>query len=242
MRNNHKSKIINPKSAETPKQYIQGWTEFYKLKFKLTPDVLIPRPESELLVDEVIRLAGSDPGQTRLTQPSKKGPTLSVADVGTGSGNLAVSIAKNLKKARVLATDISEKALEIAKQNAKFHKMEKRILFLQSDMLENIQKAPDIIVANLPYIPTGRILYLDPMVTEFEPRVALDGGKDGFELYRKLFDQMKEKNIIPKYLVAEIDYTHADIATFEATKRFPNCSVDIKLDLAKKQRILLVKF
>lgn len=212
-----------------PKQYQQGWTEFYKLKFYLTPDVLIPRPETELLVDEVISL----------TKVSKN--SLIVLDLGTGSGNVAISIAKNISKIKIFATDISEKALKVAQKNAKFHRAERRIIFLQSDLLKEINRAPDIIVTNLPYIPSNRLPFLDASVIDFEPRIALDGGSSGFELYRQLFYQMKQKNIFPKYLIAEIDYTHGDNLS-EIQRYFPNAQVEIKTDLAHKQRILKISF
>lgn len=224
------------KDLSPPIQYQQGYCEFYKFKFKLTRDVLIPRPETELLVDDVLIIA-------------KTQKSTIVFDIGTGSGNIAISLAKNNKTIKVFATDISAKALEVAKLNAKFHKVEKQIIFLESDLLSafstntaETKHKIDVIVTNLPYIPTARLMYIDPMVTEFEPRVALDGGRDGFELYRKLLDQMKELNIMPKFLIGEIDYTHAEIAPLEVNKRFPQAQVEIKFDLAQKQRILFIKF
>jgi release factor glutamine methyltransferase len=106
------------KQSSAPIQYQRGWTEFYKLKFKLTPDVLIPRPETELLVDEVLKL-----------NPQ------TVLDIGTGSGCIAISIAKNSPKVKIFAIDISPAALEVAKKNAKFHKVEKQIIFLENDLM-----------------------------------------------------------------------------------------------------------
>lgn len=212
-----------------PKQYKQGWTEFYKLKFYLTPDVLIPRPETELLVDAVSAIV------------KKSNKQLTILDLGTGSGNIAISIAKNLDNVKIFATDISEKALKVAQKNAKFHKVLNKIIFLQSDLLKAINKAPDIIVTNLPYIPSHRLPFLDSSVIDFEPRIALDGGSSGFELYRQLFYQMKQKNIYPKYLIAEIDYTHGDNLA-EVQRYFPNAQVEIKTDLAHKQRVLKIKF
>lgn len=254
--------------VEKPRQYQQGWTEFYKLKFFLTPDSLIPRPETELLVDEILKI---------------KPDTL--LDLGTGSGNIAISVAKNLPAGRqglpgvkIIATDISEKALEVARKNARFHKVENQIIFLKSDLLEylssreglashlpagkaglkgGIVKVPDVIVTNLPYIPTARLLHIDPMVTEWEPRVALDGGIDGFELYRKLFTQMSKLfasqneqkksclpagRVYPKYLIGEIDDTQGEIAISETKKYFPDAEAEVKTDLAKKQRILSIRF
>lgn len=218
----------NMEQPNKPPQYTQGWCEFYKLKFFLTPDVLIPRPETELLVDEVIKI-------------SNHNQNLIIVDLGTGSGNIAISIAKNLPNVKIFATDISEKALEVAKKNAKFHKVEDRIIFLESDLLKEVNKAPDILVTNLPYIPSGRLPFLDSSVIDFEPKIALDGGSSGFELYRQLFYQMKQKNIFPKYLIAEIDYTHGDYLK-EVQSYFPNAKVEIKLDLTQKQRILKITF
>ncbi|MBI2011774.1 peptide chain release factor N(5)-glutamine methyltransferase [Candidatus Daviesbacteria bacterium] len=233
-----------------PKQYQQGWTEWYKLRFKLTPDVLVPRPETELLVDEVLHLSSSNliGGSNTLVDSRFRGnDLLTILDIGTGAGCIAISIAKSLPEARIIATDISPKALEVAMKNAKFHNVEDQIIFLQSDLLlafnpRGFHTKPDIIVANLPYIPTARLLLIDPMVSEQEPRVALDGGKDGFEVYRRLFAQMRDKNFFPKYLIAEIDEDQGEIALLEAKKYFPSCSWEVKKDLAKKDRILLIKF
>ena len=209
-------------TSSKPYQYIKGWIEFYKLRFKVTPDVLIPRPETELLVDEVLKI-----------KPK------TVLDIGTGAGNIAIAIAKNLPEAVIVASEVSEKALEIARQNAKFHNV--NIEFLSSDLLENISKLPDVIVTNLPYIPSARIPYLDSSVKDFEPQIALDGGEDGFKLYRKLFAQIRTYNGKLKLLIGEIDYTHGELAINEALKFFPDAQVEIKTDLTHKQRILLLR-
>lgn len=209
---------------QKPKQYIQGFVEFYKLKFKVNPDVLIPRPETELLVDTVIA-------------ESPK----TVLDIGTGAGNIAISVAKNLPLVKIIATDVSKKAIKVAEQNAKFHIVEGQITFIVSDLLLNVSTPPDVIVTNLPYIPSERIAYLDSSVKDFEPHVALDGGEDGFELYRKLFSQINEKGWKPKLIIGEIDYTHGEIAVNEAQKYFPNAKVEIKTDLSFRQRILTIR-
>lgn len=220
-----------------PSQYIKGWVEFYKLKFKVTEDVLIPRPETELLVDEVLNFYTLNPKPYTLI------------DIGTGSGNIAVSIAKNAIGIKIIATDISSKALKIARQNAKFHHVEDKITFLKSNLLSNYHLQPFtyplIIVTNLPYIPTERIPYLDSSVKDFEPKVALDGGEDGFELYRKLFSQISTLQPLgfkPKLLTGEVDYTHGEIAVNEGLKYFPAAAVEVKTDLSHKQRILKITF
>lgn len=233
--------------SQKPIQYQQGWTEFYKLRINFTEDVLIPRPESELLVDEVLAIA-------------KQSNHLSIIDVGTGSGCIAISIAKNLPNVKIIATDISKKALKVAQANAKNHGVDKQISFVRADLLNpitdknlalhsrcanmSLTRGPDLIVANLPYIPTSRIPYLDASVKDFEPRMALDGGKDGFGLYRKLFEQisLQPRRLQPKFMVCEIDYTHGELAVNEALKFFPQAEAQVKKDLAKKQRFLVIKF
>ncbi len=226
---------------DKPKQYIQGWAEFYKLKFRLTPDVLIPRPETELLVDEVLNYIENNVSGI-------KGKDILIVDTGTGCGNIAVSIAKNTPQVRVFATDISKSALKAAKQNSKLHGVEDRIKFVHSDLLSALRYNLEqitynlIIVANLPYIPSARIPYLDSSVKDFEPKIALDGGPDGFDLYRKLFKQIivATQRLKPKLIVCEIDYTHGELAVIEAQKFFPEAKVEVKTDLFKKQRILKI--
>ena len=151
---------------------------------------------------------------------------------------------------------ISPEALELARENAKRNHIENRIFFIESDLLEKLSPTTSsiIIVTNLPYIPTPRIPYLDPSVKDFEPRVALDGGPDGFELYRKLFHQISQLRMhnpglksnaqtgIGKLilLVCEIDYTHGELAVQEAQKCFPSAKIEVKTDLAHNIRILLI--
>lgn len=228
-------------TSSKPLQYKKGWVEFYKLKFKVTPDVLIPRPETELLVDETLKFTKSFTLNALPLTPV-------VLDIGTGSGCIAISLAKNLslhlEGVRLIATDISEKALRIAEKNAKLHGVKNKIKFIQSDLLENpiypllSTDYSLIIVANLPYIPTSRIPQLDSSVKDFEPHLALDGGDDGFELYRKLFNQIIKMQ--PQLMICEIDDTHGNIAKKEAKKYFPNANIEIKKDLARKNRILLI--
>lgn len=247
-------------TSSKPSQYIKGWVEFYKLKFKVTPDVLIPRPETELLVDETLKFVNSlfvDRYSLISNEKRIAKNEITVIDLGTGSGNIAISIAKNLNphlnlhlrgvRTIIIATDISSKALKVARQNAKLHGVEKRITFFKSNLLSNPSILNTsypilILVTNLPYIPSARIPYLDSSVKDYEPKVALDGGSDGLGLYRKLFQQLKDKNIKFNLLVAEIDYTHGELAVNEAQKYFPNAQVEVKLDLHHKQRILKITF
>ena len=217
------------KRLKAPKQYEQGWAEFYKLRFKVSPDVLIPRPETELLVDEVLNFAKDHPG-------------LTVLDLGTGSGNIAISLAVKDPTLKIIASDVSRKALDLAKLNSKFHSVGKEVKFALSDLLSNIKEEPDVIVTNLPYIPTERISYLDSSVKDFEPLIALDGGADGFQLYRKLFQQISQLKWKSKLIIGEIDYTHGELAVNETQKNFPKAKIEVKTDLAKKQRVLVIRF
>src|SRR3989344_9001871 len=124
-----KIKLQSKFPKDIPHAYIKGYVEFYKLKFKVTSGVLIPRPETELLVDEVLRFLSQLP----TTDYQLQTPT--ILDLGTGAGNIAISIAKNAPEVKIIATDISEKALKVAKQNAKLHGVEDKITFVKSDLL-----------------------------------------------------------------------------------------------------------
>lgn len=205
---------------------MRGNVEFYKLKLRVDKRVLIPRPETELIVDEIIK---------------NKPKTL--LDIGTGAGNIAIAAAKNLPKLQVVATDVSAEALEMAKINAKYHQVDSQIDFVQSDLLTNIPSGSqfDFIATNLPYIPHDRIDVLESSVKDFEPHVALDGGDDGFELYRRLFKQIVDKKIDFRMLMGEIDYTHGELAINEMYQIFRGNRCQVKLDLAHKQRFLFVQ-
>ncbi len=163
-----------------PLQYILGYTEFYGLKILVDTRVLIPRFETELLVDAVLKIV-----KTNSRRPS------TILDVGTGSGNIAIALAKNIEGCRVVALDISEDALDLARQNAKINAVENKIEFLQSDLLSGFPTTGrvngkfDIIVSNPPYIKSGDWAKL-PGDVQKEPSLALDGGVDGLVVYRRL--------------------------------------------------------
>ncbi len=219
--------------SSKPLQYIKGWVEFYKLRFKVDTRVLIPRPETELLVDGVLAF---------LKVTAIKNPI--ILDLGTGAGAIAIAIACNLPSRihpTIIASDISSQAQEVAKLNAKLHQVDTVIKFVTSDLLDSVKTDPHIIVTNLPYIPHDRINYLDSSVKDFEPHIALDGGEDGFGLYRKLFQQIITKKLHPKLIIGEIDYTHGELAVNEAQKYFPDAQIEVKKDLVRKQRILLIR-
>jgi release factor glutamine methyltransferase len=170
--------------AREPTAYITGRREFYGLEFRVSPDVLIPRPETELLVEMAIKL--SDAGSSRGRQL--------IADVGTGSGAIAVALAKALPAAEIYGTDVSRAALAIARSNARRHGVERRIGFRSGYLLTPLHDYVDLIVANLPYVATADWGQLEPELRDHEPRLALDGGEDGLDLIRDLLHQA------PRYL------------------------------------------
>lgn len=251
---------------DTPVQYKKGFTGFFKLKIKVNPSVLIPRPETELLVEEVIKVVREmqngmrDTREQNSDQMSKPLSELRVLEVGTGSGCIAISIAKNTTNVKITALDISEDALEVARENSKLHQVENRIEFVNSDLMDNILQeenrkvllnfynrpndsyAFDIIVANLPYIPTYQLENLADSVNKFEPFIALDGGADGFRIYEKLFKQMRQKQILSKLFLGEIDSSHEEIAKKTAVKYFPGTKIEILKDLTKRIRFLKITF
>ena len=183
--------------AGIPLQHITHSQEFMKMNFYVNNDVLIPRPDTEILVEEVIEIT------KRLTRPK-------ILDLCTGSGAIAISIAKFAQNAIMYASDISTNALEIAKKNAKANKVEDIIEFIESDLFENIPKTKfDIIVTNPPYIKREEISKLDIEVQN-EPQIALDGGYDGLEFYRKIASKAYDFIKYNGYLCMEIGYDQKD--------------------------------
>lgn len=171
--------LVKRRAAGEPLQYITGEAEFFGLKFAVDKRVLIPRPETELLVKTV---------SERLKPLEEQKQVLKIVDVGTGSGCIAVTLAKNLPTAEIYALDISNEALEVARGNAKMHGVEKNIRFLQSDLLQELQGSwgADAVVSNPPYIATGELANLPKEVRDFEPVRALSAGEDGFEVFQRL--------------------------------------------------------
>ena len=170
---------ISKLRAGVPLEHITHQREFMKLNFYINENVLIPRQDTEILVEEVINIA------KRIKNPK-------ILDLCTGSGAIAVSLAKYLTESEITATDISNKALEIAKKNAKINEVENRITFISSDLFTNISEEKyDIIVSNPPYIKRNVIETLDEQVRK-EPYMALDGGLDGLDFYRKIIKNSYE--------------------------------------------------
>lgn len=184
---------ISKLSKGVPIEHITHNKEFMKLNFFVDENVLIPRQDTEVLVEEVIKIA-------------KKIKAKNILDLCTGSGAIAISLAKYLPNIQITALDISSKALEVAKLNTKNNNVENQITFVESNLFENLSKEKyDIIVSNPPYIKQALIKELDKEVQK-EPHIALDGGKDGLDFYRKIIDTGYEYLKYGGYLCLEIGY------------------------------------
>jgi len=212
--------------------YVLGRWEFFGLEFDLTPDVLIPRPETELLVEKAIAWLQGSPA------------TRTIADVGTGSGAIAVAIAVHVPDVHVLATDISPEALQVARGNARKFNVEKQIEFIECDLLPS-QPSPqsqpshvDLICANLPYIPTERLHGLP--IFGREPTLALDGGTDGLDPIRRLLALAPGWLAPQGRMLLEIESSRGDQALELAHERFPGASVELHQDLAGQDRLLQI--
>lgn len=212
-----------------PIQYITNKQEFMKLEFYVDENVLIPQPDTEVLVEEVIDIG------------KKFDTKIKVLDICTGSGCIGISIAKSIERANVVMSDISHKALEIAKNN-----YEKNIIngstgeFIESDMFEKIEEKFDIIVSNPPYIESQTIQRLSEEVKK-EPHIALDGGKDGLDFYRILISEAYKYLNEDGYLCMEIGYNQRDEVINLIEKNGNYKDTYCKKDLAGNDRIIVTK-
>jgi len=216
-------------NSNEPWEYISGETEFCNNKFILTKDTLIPRIETEDLVN------------TGYKEFSTNKNYSSIYDIGTGSGCIAISICKKIMDhdIQIVATDISEKAIEVAKRNAILNEVEDMIEFVNTDLIDSVEiRSNTLLLANLPYIPTTMYLSLDKSVKEFEPETALDGKDDGLFYYKKLFNQLEEKIHNKKNITLIVEIEPSTITNFkEISKKY---SLDIKKDFREKDRFVLI--
>jgi len=210
-----------------PLPYVLGEWEFYGLKLHITSDVLIPRPETELLVDKALAWLAANPTRR------------SAADVGTGSGCIAVALAMNVPDLRVTASDISEAALEVAKSNVQRYHVQSRIDLKKSNLLEGLPGPFDLICANLPYIPAARLPELP--IARHEPHIALFAGENGLELIARLLEQALTALAPGGLLLAEIDDSQEKSAPELARRQFPDAQIELLHDLADKPRLLTVQ-
>jgi len=215
--------LIDRRLSGEPTAYIMGHREFYGLDFCVNHDVLVPRPESELLVEKALNLARNHTAYT-------------IAEVGTGCGAIAISLALNLPQAKIYATDISVSALNVAQINCQKHGVEDRIYLLQGDMLDPLPEPVDLIIANLPYVREGELFSMCPMT--FEPLLALNGGPDGLEKIRQLCYQLNNKLCPAGCLLLEIGRGQKVTVTALLHSLFPSSEVEVSLDLSGTERVV----
>jgi len=192
--------LVKRAGRDEPLAYLIGRTEFYSLQLRITPDCLIPRPETELLVERAIhflrdRASADHRALEHAASGNNRGDEQSVCDLCTGSGCIAVAIAKNFPHAGIIATDISDAALSVAAENASNHNLQQRITLLHGDLFEPLIRQLDtprfdLIVCNPPYVSTPEFEKLDRNVRDYEPGIALLAGTDGLDIYRRIADQI----------------------------------------------------
>ncbi len=211
-----------------PVQYMIGCEQFYGRPFKVNEHVLIPRPETEELVQGVL---------LRSERLFSEREQIDVVDIGTGSGAIAVTLALENKKMRVSATDISEKALAVAKENSE--KLCANVHFYQGDLLNpiiNAKQKADVVVSNPPYIPDEEIMELSTVVKDWEPTLAISGGADGLLYYRKIVEQLPDVIRYPGLIAFEIGHGQGKDVKSMLENRFPKAEVQIEYDMNGKER------
>ena len=232
--------LVRRRLAHEPAAYITGHKEFYGLDLACAPAALIPRPETELLVDEALAyLQAQEPG-TRNQEPGPL-PSPRVVDVGTGNGAIAVAIAVHAPEARIVAIDTSRAALRLARQNAEAHGVAGRIDFFQGELLGPLRGAFDLVVANLPYVPTRLYEKLPPEIREHEPPAALHAGRRGTALIERLLTGAPARLRPGGLLLAEHAWNQGPRLRDAARASFPDATIGTKRDLAGRERMLVVR-
>jgi release factor glutamine methyltransferase len=211
--------LVARRATREPLAYIVGVREFWGLELEVTPHVLIPRPATEIIVEATLELFRD------------RNAPLAVADVCTGCGCVAVAIAHERPAATVVATDISEEALEVARRNAVRHGVGNRVTFCHGDLLAGIERQLDVIVANPPYVVDGAAPALQPEVRDYEPAVALFGGTEGFDLVTRLVAEAPSRLRIGGYIVFEFGLGQ-DVEVEDLLERTPQLAlVELRRDL-----------
>ena len=213
--------LLKRRLSGVPLAYVVRHREFYGLDFYINQDVLIPRPETELLVEKALALAESKPIHT-------------IADIGTGSGIIAVTLAVKLPDARIYATDISEKAIVVALFNAEKHGVVYRITFLKGDLVVPLSEPCDLIVANLPYVKRAEIT--PPIAAE--PHQALDGGREGLDMIKRFCREVKSKLNPGGCVLMEIGQGQHQAVKDFLLSLYPDAEIKIYKDLAGIERVV----
>lgn len=210
-----------------PLPYLVGTQEFFGLEFEVNPSVLIPRPETEIMVETALAWLQEHPS-------SRNG-----IDVGTGSGCIAISLVSNCPDLNMLATDLSETALNVATKNAQKHNVADRISFSLSDLIPEDPQPVDLVCANPPYIPTEKLVEVNSL--PWEPSLALDGGKSGLDLISKLLEKLPAFLNNPALILLETEATLGAQTLQLAKRNFPNAEVSLHKDLFERDRMVRIE-
>lgn len=213
--------------AGEPLPYVLGEWEFYGRSFEVEPCVLIPRPETELLIEQALRWLRTHPGRRQ------------AADLGSGSGCIAVTLAAEISDLAIMAVDLSARALEVTRRNCIRYGVETRVTCVRGDLLAPLGKALDLIAANPPYIPSETLKDLE--VVKHEPRLALDGGMDGLDVIRRILSGSVRWLAPGGLLLVEIEAGQGTIVRGLAQKAFPRANIQICADLAGHDRLLVLE-
>jgi release factor glutamine methyltransferase len=223
------AKLVKQHGEGIPLQYITGYEHFYGRKFHVNEEVLIPRPETEELVVGVLERMKKKYGNKEIT----------VADIGTGSGAIAITLALEHEKLNVYTVDIADESIEVAKKNAQ--ELGARVTFLHGDLLQPFISSGiklDVVVSNPPYIPYEDWTQLSSVVKEHEPKRALVGGEDGLDFYRRFMDELP-KVLQPSAIVAfEVGVGQGDIVKRMLEATFPHAAVEVVFDINGKDRMV----
>ena len=221
--------IVERRLTREPLAYILGYREFYGINLLVNSSVLIPRPETESLVEHALFMALMGMETTELV----------IADVGTGCGAIAINLAIHLPSARIYALDVADSVLDVASYNVRAHNVSDRVTLGKGNLLEPVPEPVDLIVANLPYIPSGRIPTLQPEVQR-EPREALDGGPDGLDQIRGLLSQAPGKAKDHGTILLELDPEQVAAVEELARQYFPAATTSVEQDLARLDRVFAI--
>jgi release factor glutamine methyltransferase len=229
-------RLVQRRLSHEPAAYILGHCEFYGIDFRIDYHTFIPRPETELLVEEALELAH---------RISHSGKQIAIADVGTGCGAIAVSLALALPQAKIYATDISASALRIAEINCQRHAVDSRVELLQGNLLEPLSQPVDMIIANLPYIRSCEFKDLSPEIREFEPMMALVAGEDGLDKIQQMLEQIPGKmsthgGRCSAYFLLEVGQGQGEMVTSLVGSYFPRASIELVSDLGGIERVVKV--
>lgn len=225
--------LVERRLRREPNAYLSRHKEFFGIDFYVDHRVLIPRPETELLVEEALAFATRRSNQLRYSKQP-----LRIADVGTGCGAIAISLALSLPQSKIYATDISPAALEVAILNCEHHNVSGQVHLLQGDLLEPLPEPVDLLIANLPYVKSSDLPHLSPEIANFEPEIALDGGEDGLKYIHRLIAQARGIIAPQSCILLEIGAKQADIVVGIIERHLPEAHYELAPDLNGIERVV----